>query len=242
MATGLNSIKTIWPDVTALSAAAAHYIITESNKAIVQKGYCTIALSGGNTPKVLFELLATPAFSKNINWKKCYVYFGDERFVPHSSDESNYKMAMEALLSKVPIPKQNIFGIHTEKITPQLSASMYEASVKQHVSAAAPFDIILLGIGEEGHTASIFPNSSLLTETKKWVQHIFVKEKNMERISFTLSLINKANNILFLVSGESKAVIVKKIFSLKGKHLPAAMVQPKGNLYWLLDEAAASLL
>lgn len=242
MATHSNLIKTTWPDVIALSEAAAHFIVAESNKAIAEKGYCTIALSGGSTPQILFELLATPVFLKNINWKKCFIYFGDERFVPHTSEESNYKMAMDALLSKVPVPKQNIFAIHTEKITPELSASMYEASVKQHVTAATPFDIILLGIGEEGHTASIFPNSPLLTETKRWVEHIFVKEKNMERISFTLPFINKANNVVFLVSGEGKAAIIKKIFSVKGRNLPAAMVHPKGNVYWLLDEAAASLL
>ena len=237
-----TTIKTIWPDAIALSTAAAHIIVAESNKAIAKKGYCTIALSGGSTPKMLFELLATPSFATNINWKKCFIYFGDERFVPHSSEESNYKMAYDSLLSKVAIPKKNIFGIHTEKITPQLSAVMYEAAVKQHVNTAQPFDIILLGIGEEGHTASIFPNSVLLKETKKWVTHIFVTEKNMERITFTLPLLNKASNVIFLVSGDGKADIVKKIFSSKGKNLPAALIQPKGNLYWLLDEAAAKLI
>ncbi len=234
-----TTIKTIWPDVMALSNAAAHIIVTESNKAIAQKGYCSIALSGGSTPKILYELLATPAFAKNINWKKCLVYFGDERFVPHTSEESNYKMAMDTLLSKVPIPKKNILSIPTEKITPQLSASSYEATIKQYITTANPFDIILLGIGEEGHTASLFPKSPLLAETKKWVQHIYVAEKNMERITFTLPLINKATNVLFLVSGAGKAAIVKKIFSVKGRQLPAAMVQPKGNLYWLLDEDAS---
>lgn len=242
MAIASSVIKTVWPDVMALSTAAAHLVVAESNRAVVQKGYCSIALSGGSTPKLLYQLLATPAFAKNIPWKKCFIYFGDERFVPHSSEESNYKMAMDTLLSKVPVPKQNIFGIHTEKITPGLSATMYEAAIKQHVTAAHPFDIVLLGIGEEGHTASIFPNSPLLAETKRCVQHIFIKEKNMERISFTLSFINKTHNAVFLVSGDAKAAIIKKIFSAKGQQLPAAMVRPNGNAYWFLDEAAASLL
>lgn len=233
------TIKTIWPDVMALSNAAAHIIVVESNKAIEQKGYCSIALSGGNTPKVLYEILAAPPFSKNINWKKCFFYFGDERFVPRTSEESNYKMAMDSLLSKVPVPEKNIFGILTENIDPALAASVYEAEIKQHISKSNPFDIILLGIGEEGHTASLFPDSSLLKENKKWVSNIFVKEKNMERITFTLPLINRASNIIFLVSGNGKAAILKKIFSLKWRSLPAAMVQPKGNLFWLLDEAAA---
>ncbi len=233
------TIKTIWPDVMALSNAAAHIIVTESNKAIAQKGYCTIALSGGNTPKVLYELLAAPPFAKNINWKKCFFYFGDERFVPHTSEESNYKMAMDSLLSKVPVPKKNIFSVSTENINPATSASAYEADLKKHISTSTPFDIILLGIGEEGHTASVFPKSNLLKETNKWVSNIFVKEKNMERITFTLPFINTVKNVIFLVSGSSKAAILKKVFSAKGKQLPAAMVQPKGNLYWLLDEAAA---
>lgn len=236
------TIKTIWPDVMTLSNAAAHIIVVETNKAIEQKGYCTIALSGGNTPKVLYELLSTPPFVKNINWKKCFFYFGDERFVPHTSEESNYKMAMDALLSKVPVPKKNIIGIATENISPAMTAAAYEGEVKKHISKAVPFDIILLGIGEEGHTASIFPNSSLLKTTKKWVSHIFVKEKNMERITFTLPFINTASNVIFLVSGSSKAAILKKIFSSKGKGLPAAMVRPKGTIYWLLDEAAAGLI
>lgn len=233
-------IKTIWPNALAVSQAAATIIVVECNKAIAKKGYCTIALSGGSTPKVLYELLATPTFAKNIHWKKVFIFFGDERFVPHNSEESNYKMATDTLLVNVPIPKKNIFGIQTQKITPQQSANSYNAVVKKYVTVTHPFDIVLLGIGEEGHTASLFPNSPLLKETKRWVQPIFVAEKKMERITFTLPLINKANNVLFLVSGVSKAAIVKTIFSAKGKKLPAAMVQPKGNLFWVLDEAAAT--
>lgn len=234
-----KTIKLIWPNVTELSNAVAHLIVAESNKAIAQKDYCTIALSGGSTPKVLYQLLATPMFAKNINWKKIFIFLGDERFVPHTSEESNYKMTYDALLSKVPIPKKNIFTVPTKNITPLQSAKNYEAAVKKYITPKNPFDIILLGIGDEGHTASLFPNSPLLKETKKWVQHIFVAEKNMERITFTLPLINKANNILFLVSGAAKAKILKIIFSAKGKHLPAAMVQPKGNLFWMMDEDTA---
>jgi 6-phosphogluconolactonase len=242
MAAISHPIKIILPDAVAVSTAAAHLIVTESQKAIIQKGYFTIALSGGSTPKLLYDLLSTPVFAKNINWKKVLIFFGDERFVAHSSEESNYKMAADALLTKVPIPKKNIFGIKTEKITPQQSAASYEVAIKKYVTAKYPFDIILLGIGEEGHTASLFPNSPLLKENKRWVQSIFVAQKNMDRITFTLPLINKAATILFLVSGAGKAAIVKTIFSAKGKKLPAAMVQPNGNLFWLLDEAAATQL
>ncbi len=234
-----NIIKTIWPDVAALSNAAAHFIVNESNKAVKEKGNFTIALSGGSTPKLLFELLAQPPFVNNIPWKQTIIAFGDERFVPHSSDESNYKMAKEALLKHVPVPKKNILAVLTEKITPAKSAQRYEAAIKKYVSSKHPFDVVLLGIGEEGHTASVFPGSPLLTDKKNWVQNIFVKEKNMERISFTIPFINRAKNVAFLVSGANKAAIVKKLFSKAGKTLPAAMVQAKQNTFWFLDEASA---
>ncbi|MFT3680969.1 MAG: 6-phosphogluconolactonase [Ferruginibacter sp.] len=237
-----KNIVTTWPNAAALALSAANLIVIESNKAIVTKGYFTIALSGGSTPKLLFELLATAPFAKNIQWKKVFVFFGDERFVPHTSAESNYKMAFDTLLSKVGIPPKNIFGIKTADTSPAQSATYYEQAVKKYVDARRPFDMILLGIGEEGHTASIFPGSALLGEKKKLVKEVFVKEKDMWRISFTLPLINRAKNVAFLVSGDGKKDILKTIFSAKGKKLPAAMVQPAGNLCWFIDEAAAASL
>ena len=208
-----NTIKTIWPDALALSHAVAHLIVTESNKAVQQKGYFTIALSGGSTPKLLFELLAQPPYKNNIPWKKIIVAFGDERFVAPTSDESNYKMANDALLKHVPIPKKNILGIQTVRVTPVQSAALYQAAIKKHINSKHPFDVVLLGIGEEGHTASVFPKSPLLNDKKDWVKNVWVAEKNMDRISFTMPFINQAKNIAFLVSGQNKAAIVKKIFT-----------------------------
>jgi 6-phosphogluconolactonase len=231
-------IKTVWPDVNALSNAAAHFIVTESNKAVNTKGNFTIALSGGSTPKLLFQLLAQPPFINNIPWKQTIIAFGDERFVPHSSNESNFKMANEALLKHVPIPIKNILTVPTEKVTPQKSAQLYEAAIKKYISNKQPFDIVLLGIGEEGHTASIFPGSALLTDKKHWVKNIWVQEKQMERISFTLPFINRAKNTVFLVSGAGKAAILKKLFSKSGAALPAAQAKAAGNSYWFLDAAA----
>lgn len=237
-----KNIITIWPDADMLAAAIAHLIVTESKKAILQKGYFTIALSGGNTPAVLYQLLATETFSKNIDWKKVFIFFSDERFVPHSSNESNYKMADDILLSKIPIPKKNISGIKTENISPLKSAIAYEKEVKKYVNASKPFNFILLGIGDEGHTASLFPNSPLLKEKRKLVSGIYVEDKSMWRITFTLPLINKAKNVAFLVAGTSKKEIVKTVLTGKGKKLPASLVQPVGNLYWFLDKEAAVLL
>lgn len=236
-----NNIKTIWPDALALSHAAANLIVTECNKAVQQKGFFSIALSGGGTPKLLFELLAQAPYKNNIPWKKIIIAFGDERFVAPTSDESNFKMAREALLKHVPITAKNILGIKTVNITPARSALLYETAIKKHISNKHPFDLILLGIGEEGHTASIFPKSELITDKKHWVKNVWVQEKKMDRISFTLPFINRAKNIVFLVSGTNKAAIVKRIFSKSGAALPAAMIKAKENTFWFLDEAAAGL-
>ncbi|MBS1509770.1 MAG: 6-phosphogluconolactonase [Bacteroidetes bacterium] len=232
-------IKTIWPDALALSHAAAHCIVTASNKAVQEKGTFTIALSGGSTPKLLFQLLAQAPYNNNIPWKHTVIAFGDERFVPPTHEESNFKMANEALLLHVPIPKKNILAIPTVKVTPAQSALLYEAAIKKYISTSHPFDMVLLGIGEEGHTASVFPGSPLLTEKKHWVKNVWVKEKNMDRISFTIPFINRAKNVAFLVSGANKSAIVKKIFSKSGTALPAAQVKAKENTCWFLDEAAA---
>lgn len=240
MAIKKNIIKTVWPDAIALSHAVANLIVFESNKAIQQKGYFTIALSGGSTPKILFELLAQEPYRNNIDWKKTIIAFGDERFVPATSDDSNYKMANETLLSKVPLVQKNILKIKTEKITPEAAAKNYEQEIKKHITTKQPFDLVLLGLGEEGHTASIFPGSKLISNKKNWVQSIWVEEKQMQRISFTLPFINQAKNIAFLVSGENKKSIIKKIFSTRKQVLPAGLVEAKKTTYWFLDNASNS--
>jgi 6-phosphogluconolactonase len=232
-------IKLIWPDAQSLAVAAAHFIVAESNKAVKAKGYFTIALSGGKTPELLYNLLAQSPFKKNIPRENIIIIFGDERFVPATDNESNYKMTNESLLKKVSIPEKNILKVKTEKINPSAAAADYEKRIKKYVSAKNPFDLILLGIGEEGHTASLFPGSALLKEKKRLVKEVFVKEKNMYRISLTLPCINRAKNVLFLVAGENKREILKKIFSGKYPLLPAAMVKPAGNLIWMMDEVAA---
>lgn len=234
-----TTVTTVWPDATALAHAAAHLIVDISNKAVQQKGYCSIALSGGSTPKLLFSLLAKAPYKNNIPWKKIYFAFGDERFVPPTSEDSNYKMAMDSMLSLVPVPKKNVLAVETVKLKPEQSAKQYEKDLSQFITKKHPFDLVLLGIGEEGHTASIFPNSPLL-EDKKKVRSIWVEEKQMQRVSFTLSFINLAKNIAFLISGAGKSAILKTLKSAKGKKLPAARVQAVKTTYWFLDEAAAA--
>jgi len=232
-------IKTTWPDQLSLAHAVAHLIVLESKKAIAEKGQFTIALSGGSTPALLYELLAIAPYRNNIDWKKTVVAFGDERFVPHTSDESNYKMANEVLLKKVPLLRKNILSIRTSNVTPAASATAYELMLKKFISNKQTFDLVLLGIGEDGHTASIFSGSALITSKKKWVESVWVAEKNMERISFTLPFINQAKNVAFLVAGAGKADIIQKIFSKKNADLPAAMVSARETTYWFLDDAAS---
>ena len=235
------TIKTVWPDALQLAHAAAHLIVIESNKAVAKKGIFTLALSGGSTPKLLFQLLAQAPYKNNIPWKQVLVAFGDERFVAPTNEESNYKMAMDSLLSHVPISKKNILGVPVLKLTPAASASLYETQIRKYVTAKNPFDFVLLGMGEDGHTASIFPKSELVMEKKRWVKEVWVAEKNMHRISFTFPLINRAKNVAFLITGNAKAPIVRKIFKGRGSDFPAAKVTAAETLYWFLDEAANSV-
>ena len=232
------TITTVWPDAIQLAHAAANLIVVESNKAVQQKGIFTLALSGGSTPKILFHLLAQAPYKNNIPWKHVVVAFGDERFVAPTHEDSNYKMAMDSLLSHVPIPQKNILAVPILKLTPLESAKKYEAQVRKYVTAKNPFDLVLLGMGEDGHTASIFPKSELLTEKKRWIKEVWVAEKDMYRISFTFPLINRAKNIALLVTGAAKVPIVKKILSGRGDAFPAAKITAVENLYWFLDEAA----
>lgn len=231
-----------WKDAETLSTAAAYYFVKRCNEAIAEKGVFTVALSGGSTPKRLYETLATPEFSKNIDWKKVLLFWGDERFVPHTDEDSNYKMTKEALFDKIKIPKKNIFAVPTDG-WPQDCADAYEKTIKETLGRNASFDLTLLGMGDDGHTASLFPGTQILEENKKLVKEVWVDSKQTWRISITYPLINRCKEIMFLVAGKTKAPVIKKIFS--GKKLkepfPVQGVQAKkGNTIWMLDEAAFS--
>ena len=218
-----------------LSLAAAHFFTAACSRSIAKHDKFIVALSGGNTPKRMYQLLATPEFSKNINWKKVFIFFSDERYVPHSDTESNFNMASAALLDHIPIPRKNIFAIPTSS-TPEKDAVKYEQDIKKLFGSNTPvFDLILLGMGEDGHTASLFPGNEILEEKKRLVKEVHQLEKGMYRISFTLPLINQAKQILFLVSGKEKEPVLKKILSGRKtkKQLPVQLI--KGNVIWLVN-------
>jgi 6-phosphogluconolactonase len=217
-----------------LSTAAAHFFTVACQRSIAVHDKFTVALSGGNTPKRFLELLATPEFSNNINWKKVIIFFSDERYVPHSDAERNFNMASKALLDHIAIPHKNIFAIPVSS-TPVKDAAIYEASVKKITGDTKfVFDLILLGMGADGHTASLFPGTEILNEKKRLVKEVFLKEKNIYRISFTFPLINRAKQILILVSGKEKAAALKKVISKRKTKNPLPVQLLKGDITWMV--------
>ncbi|MEP6712501.1 MAG: 6-phosphogluconolactonase [Ferruginibacter sp.] len=238
----MNKIS-IFENEELLSKAAANFIVMLSNKTIEANGKFTIALSGGSTPSKLFSLLATPAYAKAINWKQTFIFWGDERCVPADDERNNSHVAKKLLLNNVAIPAENIFTVPV-KMIPQKAAHHYEQTLKIFFKNQHPsFDLILLGMGDNGHTASLFPKTPILLEAKDLVKEVYVKDLDMNRISFTAPMINNAKNIIFLVTGKQKAAMLHTV--IEGKQntekYPAQLIKPvKGNsLYWFIDKAAA---
>jgi 6-phosphogluconolactonase len=222
-------------DAGDLARGAAEHFVARSSEAVAQKGVFTVALSGGSTPKILYELLAAGSFRERIPWSGIHFFWSDERHVAPDHAESNYRMAHEAMLSRVPVPASNVHRVPAENPNATEAALEYEQTIKQVTKQSLPaLDLILLGLGTDGHTASIFPGSEVLHETKRLVAAPWVEKLNSYRITMTLPLINNGVSIVFLVSGAEKAAIVKEV--LEGpKKYPAQYVQPThGELLWLL--------
>lgn len=217
-----------------LSHAAAHFFFVAYNRSIAVHDKFIVALSGGNTPKRLYEILATPDFSKNINWKKVFIFFSDERYVPHSDSESNYKLAADAWLNHIPIPRKNIFAIPVSA-SPKKDALTYEAVVKNITADNKfAFDLVLLGLGADGHTASLFPGNKILEEKKRLVKEVFLQKQNIYRISFTLPLLNRAKQILVLVHGKEKKFVLKKITASSKTNQPLPIQLLKTDITWMV--------
>lgn len=219
-----------------LSIAAAHFFTAACQQSIAEHDKFTVALSGGNTPKRLYELLATAEFSKNINWKKVFIFFSDERYVPHQNAESNFNMASKALLNYISIPLKNIFAIPVSS-TPEKDAVTYEADIKKIAGDKKfAFDLVLLGMGADGHTASLFPGNEILNEKNRLVKEVFLKDKGIYRISFTLPLINRAKQILLLVAGKEKWPVLKRVSASRKTNTPLPVQLLKGNITWMVTE------
>ena len=213
---------------------AAEYFVAKSNQSIAERGRFMVALSGGSTPKTLYELLAR----EQLAWDKVHFFWSDERHVPPDHPESNYRMANEALLSHVPILQNHVHRVPAENPNAAEAAEQYEQTLKDVTNQSLPrLDLILLGLGTDGHTASIFPGSEVLHETKRLVAAPWVEKFHAYRITMTLPLINNGASVVFLVSGKEKAKIVKEVLEGPEKY-PAQAVKPtNGELLWLVDYA-----
>lgn len=232
----------IWEDAESLSEAAAYFFIQRCAESIADHGYFAVALSGGSTPKRLFQLLAAPPFVSTIPWNKVFLFWGDERFVPQDHEDSNYRMTKETLLDHIDIPSKNIFPVPV-KGKPAACAAKYEQQIKKFFKDKPVFDLVMLGMGDDGHTASLFPGTSILEEKKKWISEVWVENKQTFRISFTYRLINKASHVLLLVAGEAKAKVISDIKTGKKDIYPVQGVEPKkGTVIWMLDKKAVNLI
>jgi len=227
-----------------IKGLADHFVQTV-NTAIKEKGRCAVVLSGGNSPKKLYELLTTPDYSRQIDWDKIYFFFGDERNVPFTDPENNGNMVKKTLFEPLMIPDANIFYINTA-VPPEESAKKYTQRILSYFkNDPVRFDLVLLGLGDNSHTASLFPHTPVLKEKKALVSAVYIKELSSSRITMTAALINEAHAIAFLVYGEAKANAVHNV--LEGEKdfetYPAQLIIPEeGVMHWFLDEDAVKNL
>lgn len=235
----------IFKDKDTLTYAAAEWITELIENKLTQAPRFTWCLSGGSTPRQLYSLMHVEPFRSRIDWSKLHIFFGDERVVPFEDEGNNGRMASDNLLSHVPIPPDQIHFMRTD-IDPMMSAIEYEKILHQYFDkATSTFDLTLLGMGDDAHTLSIFPGSSLVNEREKWAATVYVPSQQMDRITITPSVVNDSEKIMFLIAGDSKAKALKhvKTGSYDPLRYPSQLIQPTyGELHWFIDEAAAKEL
>lgn len=221
----------------------AAYFVNAANQSIAVLGRFTVSLSGGSSPEKLYALLASPSFSEQVDWSKVYFFFGDERYVPATDPASNFRMVDNVLFQPLQIHPAQIFPVNTA-LSPGDAAIQYMENINRHFDGAEPrFDSVLLGLGDNSHTASLFPHTDILHEKEATIKSVFIPAQQVFRISFTAPLINMAHRVAFLVYGAGKAQAVANI--LEGVHdienFPAQLIQPTdGVVDWFLDKAATA--
>ncbi|GHO45136.1 6-phosphogluconolactonase [Ktedonospora formicarum] len=230
-----------------LSQAAARYVIQVAQEAIADHGRFTFSLSGGNTPKALYNLLASEPYTSQIDWNLVELFWSDERCVPPDSADSCYKMALDTLISKIPVPANQVHRMLAEQDNRDAASQAYTDEMHRvfKTSDVPEFDLILLGMGPEAHTASLFPHQPSLKENERLVMPVSVPKPPPARLTFTPPVLTAARHVLFLVTGQDKAEAVKEV--IEGQHnpeeYPAQLVRPtQGEVTWLFDTAAASKL
>lgn len=235
----------IAPDPTSLSEALAIWITEQIETTLQQQDRFTWVLTGGNSPKLLYELLGKAPYRERINWEKLHIFWGDERAVPFEDSRNNARMTYEHLLDHVPVKKEQVHIMQTD-LTPEASADAYETLLHQYFSPnSLTFDLVLNGMGDDGHTLSLFPHTPVIHEKEKWVTSFYLDAQQMHRITLTAPVVNRARRVAFLTFGSNKANALHEV--LEGERnvdeFPSQIIQPdSGELHWFVDKAAASLL
>ncbi|HWD88268.1 MAG TPA: 6-phosphogluconolactonase [Mucilaginibacter sp.] len=223
----------------------AKYFVDTAARSIAEHGQFSVALSGGNSPKKLYELLASPKYKDKVEWQKVHFFFGDERYVPHTDPQSNYLMAKKAILQPLDLSYRQIFPVNTS-VSPEEAAARYTNDINLYFAGFEPrFDLVLLGLGDNSHTASLFPHTPVLHDKSASVKEVFLKDQQVYRITMTAPLINLAHHISYLVYGQGKAEAVHHVIEDKTniEEYPAQLIKPAdGDLQWFMDKNAASLL
>lgn len=236
---------TVFADHEALSRSAAELFSLLAADAVAARGMFSVALSGGMTPLRMYEVLAADPLRGSVPWKEVHVFWGDERCVPTGHRDSNFGAAHRALLSRVDVPPEQVHRLRCE-LGASEAAAAYEKELRERFGAGAPpaFDLIVLGLGDDGHTASLFPRSAALNVTAHFAVPVMLPPPVHQRVTLTLPVLNNAQHVLFLVSGSAKAPALREVFfGAEGRHLPASLVHPKnGYVRWFVSRDAASLL
>ena len=239
------------PNLEDLSRAAAEHICEIAEGAIKERGIFTFVLSGGTTPRLLYEELAKEPYASRVDWQHTHLFWGDERCVPSDNPDSNFSLALQTLISKVDVPPSNIHRIPAATGSPQAVAAEYETTLREFFQATAAgdpstsfpsFDLVLLGMGVDGHIASLFPGDEALEERTSWVVAVEGSSASppVPRITLTLPVINEAKWVLFLASGPHKLKVLREILNNPHTSIyPAAHVRPAGKLWWFIDEGLA---
>jgi 6-phosphogluconolactonase len=240
-----SPILKIHKNRAALYKTAADIFVEKANIAIQKKEKFSVCLSGGKTPKPLYELLATPEYIEQVNWKKCHVFFGDERCVPDTNDNSNFGMIYDTLLKKVKVPKSQVYKMDGSK-TPRQAAQAYTQVFQEFFGASKPaFDLAFLGMGTDGHIASMFPGTDAVRMVRKRVREVYLGKNKPWRLTLTGSVFKRSKTVLVLVTGKKKSETLKRVFEdeINPDVLPAQLLrEATGEVQWLLDEGAASAL
>ena len=240
----------ILPDSYNLALEAARRFVHLASQASENRGIFTVSLAGGSTPGQMYEILASAPHLAMVDWTRVFVFWGDERCVPPDHSDSNYRKAKEALLDQVPIPADHIYRIPAE-LPPEQAAEVYEESLLQFFSSLpdeeqrqqARFDLVLLGMGDDGHTASLFPGTPAIHEHTRWVRAQYIDKMAAWRITLTPAILNRARHIILLVSGQAKSYTLPRVLygTYQPERYPAQVIKPpEGELEWLVDEAAAA--